>query len=144
MNNHTHQVAAAAYIFRDGKMLMLKRAQHPQTFVPPGGKLEVEEDPVAGMRREVREETGLEVELIGVAHTWYGRITSEEHPLLAINYLASWTAGEPRLSDEHSEYLWVDRHQIETRKIITTDELGNGYRREDLLDAFDRFDLLAR
>ena len=139
MRERTHRVAAAAYIFRDGKLLLLRRSQPPYTLVPPGGKLEIDEDPVAGMRREVREETGLEVKLIGVAHTWFGRITAESELLIAINYLAEPESGALRLSVEHSEYLWVTREEIASGTIPTTDAQGRGYQPQDILDAFERY-----
>ncbi|MDD5088408.1 MAG: NUDIX domain-containing protein, partial [bacterium] len=51
----THRVAVGAYIFRGDRVLLVKRRNPPLTFAPPGGKLHVDEDPVAGLRREVRE-----------------------------------------------------------------------------------------
>ncbi|MBU0692826.1 NUDIX hydrolase [bacterium] len=144
MEARTHRVAAAAYIFFGGKLLLLRRTLPPHTLVPPGGRLEVDEDPVAGMRREVREETGLEVRLIGVAHTWFGRITEQAEPLIAINYLAAAGSSDIRLSDEHSEYLWVTREEIAAGKIQTTDDKGRGYQPKDILDAFDRYNRLTK
>jgi len=136
----THRVAAAAYLFRDRKMLLLRRCEPPCTFVPPGGKLELNEDPLDGLRREVREETGLEIEVIGLAHTWFGRITTGDQLLLAINYLATTDHGEVRLSDEHTDYVWVTREQLANGEIDTRDCVGDGYHRDDLLDAFDLFE----
>ncbi|MBK6765750.1 MAG: NUDIX hydrolase [bacterium] len=135
----THRVAVAAYVFRGGKVLLLKRATPPQTFAPPGGKLEVGEDPLAGLHREVFEETGLEIEVVGVAHTWYGRVTSGDDLLLCINFLATSEHGEPRLSDEHTEWTWVARAELENGTFRTQDEQGNGYRAISLLEAFDSF-----
>jgi 8-oxo-dGTP diphosphatase len=133
----THRVAAATYIFHDGKLLLLRRVTPPKTLVPPGGRLRADEDPVEGVKREVREETGLEIEILGVAHTWFGRITNESEPLLAVNYIAHPQTRGLRLSDEHSEFVWAEREQIESGEISTTDGQGYGYRREDLLEAFD-------
>jgi 8-oxo-dGTP diphosphatase len=144
MNARTHRVAAAAYIFSNEKLLLLHRNNPPHTFVPPGGRLEIDEDPEAGMRREVREETGLEVRLLGVAHLWFGRITVYAEPMLAINYIAEPRSGELRLSDEHSEFLWVTRAEIESGEIQTTDEKGQGYQPKDILDAFDRYAKLRK
>jgi len=136
----THRVAVAAYVFRDGKVLLLRRATPPRTFAPPGGKLEVGEDPLVGLRREVAEETGLEVDIVGVAHTWYGRVTSGDDPLLCINYLATSGSGEPRLSEEHTDWQWVARAELENGSFRTQDEDGNGYRAASLIEAFDHFE----
>jgi 8-oxo-dGTP diphosphatase len=140
---NTHRVAAAAYIFHSGKLLLLHRVTPPKTLVPPGGRLFVNEDPVEGVKREVREETGLEIEIIGVAHTWFGRITNESEPLLAVNYIAHTNTHDVRLSDEHSEFVWVEREQIRSGEVTTTDDEGHGYRREDLLAAFDLHEKLT-
>lgn len=136
----THRVAVAAYIFRAGKVLLLRRSTAPCTFAPPGGKLEVGEDPLEGLRREVVEETGLEISVVGVAHTWYGRVTSGDDPLLCINFLATSERGDPRLSDEHTEWQWVGRAELADGSFRTQDEHGNGYRAASLLDAFDCYE----
>lgn len=136
----THRVAAAAYIFRAGKVLLLKRTAPPQTFAPPGGRLETGEDPLAGVLREVFEEAGLVPEIIGIAHTWFGRITNGAEPLLCINYLARSDEGEPRLSAEHSEYCWATREEIVAGRVRTQNEHGHGYRPESILEAFERFE----
>jgi len=136
----THRVAAAVYIFRDDKVLLLKRVAPPQTFAPPGGRLEVGEDPIIGALREVQEESGLMPEIFGVAQTWFGVYTSGASPILCINYLATSDMGEPRLSNEHSEFVWATRLDIETGKVRTQDEHGHGYRAYSFLDAFDKYE----
>lgn len=97
------------------------------------------EDPMHGVLREIKEETGLSPEIVGVAHTWFGQITEGAEPILCINYLATSDFGEPRLSHEHTEYLWVTRKEIEAGDVRTQDDFGRGYRAESLLDAFDRY-----
>jgi 8-oxo-dGTP diphosphatase len=139
----THRVAVAAYVFRDDKLLLLRRANPPQTFAPPGGRLEVGEDPLAGLHREVAEESGLAIDIIAVAHTWFGRVTANDEPLLCINYLATSNSGAPRLSHEHTEWAWVTRADIESGAIRTLDTNGNGYRPQSLLDAFESFERWA-
>lgn len=135
----THRVAAAAYLFRKDRLLLLKRVAPPQTFAPPGGRLEVGEDPLHGVLREVFEETGLEPEVLGIAQTWFGEYASGVSPLLCINYIAVTNSGDPRLSDEHSESIWVTRDDLESGKVRTQDDSGHGYRTESFLDAFERY-----
>ncbi|GAB3452648.1 NUDIX domain-containing protein [Streptomonospora sediminis] len=64
-----HSVSVTGVVVRDdGKVLVIKRADDGR-WVPPGGVLELNEAPAAGVVREVLEETGVEVEperLIGV------------------------------------------------------------------------------
>lgn len=138
----THRVAVAAYIFRGGRLLLLKRTKPPFTYCPPGGRLLPGENPAAGLRREVKEETGLEIEIVGVAHTWFGSVVPGKPRLLCINYLARSPSGDVRMNHEHTDCGWFDRRQIESGALTTLDENGNGYRPEEILCAFDLFDRL--
>src|ERR1700761_8105482 len=60
-------LAASVAIFRDGKVLLGERARSPGQglFSLPGGVVELGETLEEAARREVREETGLEVEISG-------------------------------------------------------------------------------
>ena len=134
----------AAYIFHDEKLLLLRRANPPFTLAPPGGRLEGDEDPLVGLHREIHEETGLEAEVLGVAHVWFGSVDGVQPPLLCINYLAQSDKSNVRLSNEHSEYGWVTRLQLERGDVQTLTGDGNGYRPEHILAAFDLYETLRR
>lgn len=56
---------ATAVLIEDGKVLMTKRNAEPRkdTWNLPGGFLESGEDPIEGLRREIREELGVEIEV---------------------------------------------------------------------------------
>ena len=135
----THRVAVAAYVFHDDKMLLLRRAHSPQTFAPPGGRLTPEEDPIAGLHREIREETGLAVRVLGVAHVWYGSVDDVQPPLLCVNFVAESASADVRLSEEHTEFEWVTREQIKRGEVKMQTLAGYGYRLSGLLDGFDRY-----
>jgi ADP-ribose pyrophosphatase YjhB (NUDIX family) len=55
----------------DGRVLLLRRAYTPYDWVLPGGGAEADESPTATALREVREETGLEVELERLTGVYY-------------------------------------------------------------------------
>jgi 8-oxo-dGTP diphosphatase len=133
----THRVAVGAYIFHDGRVLLLKRRNSPFTFAPPGGRLSVEEDPVAGIQREVFEETGLRIRLIGLAHVWFGSMDGRMPELLCINYLAESEGSQVRLSEEHSGFVWASREEIASGAVVTLNEEGYGYKPQDILRSFD-------
>jgi 8-oxo-dGTP diphosphatase len=108
--NHTHQLAVNAYLLKENRFLLLKRATPPYIWAPPGGHLEKDEDPEKGLQREVREETGLEIEILAVANTWFGLWRNQ--PLLAIDYLTAYRAGSVELSTEHSDYRWLTMDEL--------------------------------
>jgi 8-oxo-dGTP pyrophosphatase MutT (NUDIX family) len=57
-----HSVSVAGVIVDDSGRALLSRRRDNQSWEPPGGVLELAESIEDGLRREVREETGLEVE----------------------------------------------------------------------------------
>jgi len=63
---------AGALVVRNGKVLLIRRAIEPFRgyWDIPGGFCEVDEHPVQTAIREVREETGLEIELTGILGLW--------------------------------------------------------------------------
>src|SRR6476620_9756309 len=63
------QLAVSGAIFRDGKILLVRRARSPGKgfYSFPGGRVEFGESLHAALHREVDEETGLRVEILGLA-----------------------------------------------------------------------------
>ncbi len=60
---------ATAFVVHRGKTLFLWH-RRMQQWMPPGGHLLPDEDPVTGVLREVREETGVEAELLPLMPTF--------------------------------------------------------------------------
>jgi 8-oxo-dGTP pyrophosphatase MutT (NUDIX family) len=60
-------MTAKAVIFQDGKFLMVKQQKHGRVFWNfPGGHVEEDETPEEACIREVKEETGLDAEIVRV------------------------------------------------------------------------------
>jgi ADP-ribose pyrophosphatase YjhB (NUDIX family) len=107
-------LAVSAAIIRDGKVLIVRRARPPAAglYTLPGGGVEVGETLVEAVVREVREETALAVEPVAlagyreaIARDTDGRI---ERHFVILPFAARWIAGEPTLSPELSEAMWLD------------------------------------
>lgn len=105
-----------AAIVRDGRALVTVRGIEPEKgkVDVPGGFLEVGERPVEGLKREAREELGVEVEVDGnpvllATHT-YGE---EGAWVLAIGFKARIVGGEPRAADDVAELLWVSAEEVD-------------------------------
>jgi len=106
-------LATKAFIVEDEKVLIIKRRSNDVhcagVWDLPGGRIGPEEDPVDGIKRETREETGLEIEVIlpiGTKH-----FTRDDGQVVTgITFLC-----EPKhknakitLSEEHTEYKWEE------------------------------------
>ena len=61
-------VSVGGVVIRGGRVVLIRRGNEPRKgeWSIPGGKLELGETLAEGVRREVREETGLDVEVVGL------------------------------------------------------------------------------
>lgn len=104
------QLAVSAAIFRDGKILLVRRARSPAKgfYSLPGGRVEFGETLHTAVHREVAEETALKIEIVGLAG-WREVVpeTSGGGHYLIMSFAARWTSGEPDLNDELDDYRWL-------------------------------------
>jgi 8-oxo-dGTP diphosphatase len=105
------QLAVSAAIFRGDDVLLVRRARLPSkgAYSFPGGRVEFGETLHAALHREVREETALAIEIIGLAG-WREVVpeTSGRGHYLIMSFAARWTAGEPVLNDELDDARWLN------------------------------------
>ena len=104
------QLAVSAAIFRDGKILLVRRAKSPARgfYSLPGGRVEFGETLHTALHREVDEETALKIEIIGLAG-WREVVpgTGGGGHYLIMSFAARWASGEPVLNDEHDDFKWL-------------------------------------
>lgn len=104
------QLAVSAVIFRGGRILLVRRARSPGKgfYSLPGGRVEFGESLHTALHREVDEETGLKIEIIGLAG-WREVLpeTSGGGHYLIMSFAARWTGNEPVLNDEHDDFKWL-------------------------------------
>jgi 8-oxo-dGTP diphosphatase len=107
----THpQLAVSAAIFRDGKILLVRRARSPAKgfYSLPGGRVEFGETLHAALHREVGEETALKIAIIDLA-AWREILpgTSGGGHYLIMSFAARWRGGGVVLNDELDDYQWL-------------------------------------
>lgn len=101
--------SSAAAVLRGSEILLVRRAAEPwlDAWDIPGGFCEPGEHPVDTARREVREEAGIEIAVLGLLGMWVGRYdpAREAAPAkrsLSIYYVAS-CAETASLRPDHAE-----------------------------------------
>ena len=106
-----------------GRVLLARRAVEPfkGRWDIPGGFLDEGEHPLDGVRRELREETGLEVEPLEFLGVWMDRYGGESTAEATLNlyWTARVEAGEAHPSDDVDVLRW-----FEPDELPATDELA--------------------
>ncbi len=110
-------VGQKAFILNDkGELLILIDPDRGLDL--PGGKIqEGEKDLDEALRREVREETGIEIE-VGKPFMRWSRVGSpgsefEGKPFFILGFICKLITHGIMISDEHTEYHWVTKENYQ-------------------------------
>jgi len=134
-NIELHRVVATAIIHKDGKYLIVKRNPNkrvmPGKWTVPGGGLEVTDyinTPKTtadawyyamenSLRREVKEEVGLEIDKINYLASLVF-IRPDGVPTLVLSMFANHKNGEVKLGEGLTEYSWVNLEEAKKYQLI--------------------------
>ncbi len=121
-------VGVGAVIVERGRVVVVRRATEPLKgeWSIPGGVLELGETLRAGVAREAREETGLDVLPLEVLDV-YDRIVADaegktRYHYVLIDYLCEVRGGELRAASDASEVKWITRAELDTFPIADSAE----------------------
>jgi 8-oxo-dGTP diphosphatase len=103
-----HSVSVAAAIVDEGGQLLAVRRRDNGHWEPPGGILELDETIHAGLVREVREETGLEVEPQALS----GVYKNMRRGIVALVFRCRIIGGEPRTTREVEQVSWLSPDEV--------------------------------
>lgn len=102
----------------EGNILLMRdsgagdHANAKGTWDVPGGRMEQGESPAQALVREVKEETGVEIDpaIARPCHVdiWGVGGDVANAPIIGIFYVVHIGAADVRLSAEHTEYVWFD------------------------------------
>ncbi|MGE5309692.1 MAG: NUDIX domain-containing protein [Sphaerimonospora mesophila] len=124
------RVAAKAVIVQDGKVLLLREASTYEEgtnlgkWGVPGGRIEASESFFDGLRREVDEETGLEIEAGMPIHIgeWWPMIHDVKNHIVALFVRCTPLTNDVRLSDEHDAFAWVGLDELADYNVMPPDD----------------------
>jgi 8-oxo-dGTP diphosphatase len=106
-------IGVGAVVFRGEEVLLIRRGKAPfeGQWSIPGGSVEYGEALQDAVRREVREETGVEIDILGLLDVFEARPGANENEALRhmvlIDYVAQWRSGEPKAGDDAAEAVFV-------------------------------------
>jgi 8-oxo-dGTP diphosphatase len=123
-------VAVKGIIRRDGKILVVKRADHddhkPGVWETVGGGVDESETPQNALVREIMEESGLKVSVKEPFNVFtFTKDTGEVK--IGITFLCDYTDGEVVLSEEHSDYIWINPSEFADMESVPSlhEEINN-------------------
>jgi len=112
-------VGVGAVIVKDGAVLLVRRGHDPGRgeWAMPGGRLRLGETLAQAARREVREETSVEIEAGEVLSVTdliqrddAGRV---RYHYVLVDLLARYVSGEPRAGSDALDVRWVDARDLD-------------------------------
>ena len=96
-----YPVSIKGVLIRDGRVLLVHNERDEWEL--PGGRIELGETPEQCVAREITEESGLPVEVVGILDAWVYHIAVAKKDVFIVTYgCTSNSNAAPVLSHEHS------------------------------------------
>jgi ADP-ribose pyrophosphatase YjhB (NUDIX family) len=120
--------AAAVCVDEQGRVLLTRRAVEPAVgaWDLPGGFVDEHEHPLDALRRELREETGLEVEPEELLGVWMDRYGGDSTAASTLNLF--WTSrvvsGEAHPADDVAEVRWFQPDELPAQAELAFECVG--------------------
>lgn len=113
------RIAVKSFIInKDKGLLLIKRRTNDVhaagVWEIPGGRLNLGEDPLEGLKRETKEETGLEIEILNVINV--NHFTREDgQKITMLIFLCKPLSNSVTLSEEHIDFIWVSLNEAKEK-----------------------------
>jgi len=110
---------AVGVIKNDEKFLVMKRSEETSSsgfWTFPGGKIEEDETVEEAALREIKEETGLEPEVLRTGESYMNK--GELGLWKVFPVLMESSSQEVEMNHEHSEFLWIELEEVEGLKTL--------------------------
>lgn len=116
MNKYPEPTVGAVIFNPDGKLLLCKSHKWNNKYIIPGGHIELGEKMEEALKREILEETGLniyDIKLISIKESVYSDMFHEKKHFIFIDYQCKTDSSYVILNNEAEEYEWIDIEEIE-------------------------------
>ena len=117
-----HSVSVSGVIPDDHGRVLLIRRRDNQHWEPPGGVLELAETIHDGLRREIREETGLDIEPGAIT----GIYKNMPRGIIALVFRCKITGGQLTANNEVTAFRWADEAAIRAAGRVRPDLAARG------------------
>ena len=130
------KVGVGAIVFKDDRVLLVKRKNppYPNEWAIPGGKVRYGETLKQAVAREIREETGIDIDVMEPVFTF--EVLPEDKQsdtgfhYVVIDFNAVYTSGDILAADDAREAAWISRDRFKKIDInqITKSVLRDKFR----------------
>ena len=112
------RLIVCALISKNEQFLFIKQNKkggaYPDTLHIPGGGIELGEDIVDALKREIREEVAIEVKVITPFDFYYDTIyyKGEMTQLIFLRFLCDYDSGEVKAGSDAKEFFWIKKEDV--------------------------------
>ena len=112
------KVSVGGLLMHEGNALIVRRSEREEQLAGyyelPGGKVEFGDDPARTVEREFKEETGLKARAVKPYYVFSYVHPANTHRIEIVYLVESDERKAVVLSEEHDEYRWIDKTELET------------------------------
>jgi 8-oxo-dGTP diphosphatase len=112
-------VGVGGVVIADGRTLLIRRGNAPLEgqWSIPGGMLELGESIIEGVRRELAEETGIEVRVLELIEVFERVIPGDggrtRYHFVILDYLCEVVSGEAKAASDVTDVAWASEEELE-------------------------------
>lgn len=117
-----HIVAVTGIVEKNGRFLIIKRRKdeiaYPGMWTVPGGKVEAPDDCKTTLKREIKEEVGIEVENNFVFLRDYEFTRPDNYHVIGLTFGCKYKSGKVKLGADFIDFAWVTPEKSKKYNLI--------------------------